>query len=153
MARAREQLVEHDAQTENVAAAIDPMPFASGLFGTHVGGGAGEFVVALAKVFVSQSEPEIGDVGLAVAVDQDVARLNVSMDQSLVVGVVQCLGDGGDQFRRFGSDNRFCLVRAQVGALDELRDDVAQAVLGPADIMTGTIFGWSRLATMRASVR
>src|SRR5262245_55995780 len=33
----RQQLVEDHAQTEDVAAAIDPMTFASRLFGTHVG--------------------------------------------------------------------------------------------------------------------
>ena len=37
----RQQFVEDHAQTEDVAAAIHPMSFATGLFGTHVGGRPG----------------------------------------------------------------------------------------------------------------
>jgi hypothetical protein len=33
-----QQLVEHNAQAEDIATAVDPMPFATGLLGRNVGG-------------------------------------------------------------------------------------------------------------------
>ena len=39
---AGQQLVEDDAQAEDVRAAVDPVPLAPGLLGAHVGGRAGE---------------------------------------------------------------------------------------------------------------
>ena len=52
-----------------------------------------------ADVLFSQSQAEVGDMGLALVVDQDIARLDVSMHKPLLVGIVQCLGDGGHQIR------------------------------------------------------
>src|ERR1019366_1517315 len=36
---AREQFIEDDAQAENITAAINSMPFATGLLRRHIGGG------------------------------------------------------------------------------------------------------------------
>ena len=81
-------------------AAIDPMPFATGLFGTHVGGRPG-VAWPLAEVLLPQGQPEIRHERLAARVEQDVAGLDVPMDQPLLVGVVQRLGHRRHQFRRF----------------------------------------------------
>ena len=94
-----QQLVEHDAQAEDVGAAIDPVPFAPGLLGTHVGGRAGE-PAPLAEVLVPEGQPEVGHARLACCVDQDVGRLDVAVDQPSGVGVVQGLGDRRHQLRR-----------------------------------------------------
>ena len=98
--RPDQQFVEDDAQAEDVAAAIDPMPFATGLFRTHVGGRPG-VARPLAHVLLSQGQPEIGHERLAALVEQNVARLDVPMHQPLLVGVVQRLGHRRHQFDRF----------------------------------------------------
>ena len=130
-----QQLVEHDAQTEDVAAAIDPMSLATGLFGTHVGRRPG-VLRSFADVLFPECQPEINDVRLAVVADQDVARLHIPMDESLLVGVMQGVSDGRDQFGGFPILEPLLLEpRGEVGPLDVLRDDVAGAVLRAADII------------------
>ena len=61
---AGQQLVEDDAQAEDVRAAIDPVPFAPGLLGAHVGRRPG-LPGSLAVVFVPQRQPEVDDARLA----------------------------------------------------------------------------------------
>ena len=132
---AREQFVEHHAQAENVRAAIDPMPFAASLFGAHVGRSSRE-AWSLANVPFSQGQPEIRHERLAGFVEQDVARLDVSMDQPLLVGVVQRLGHRRHQLHGFMQRQPGMLEpRGKVGAVDELGNDEAGELLGAADIM------------------
>ena len=95
-----QQFVEDHAQAEDVAAAIDPMPFATGLLRTHVGGRPG-VAWPLAHVLLSQGQPEIRHERLAALVEQDVAGLDVPMHQPLLVGVVQRLGHRRHQFDGF----------------------------------------------------
>ena len=59
-----QQLVEHDAQAEDVGSTIDPVTFAPGLLGTHVGRRAGQ-PATLAEVFVLEGEPEVRHAGFA----------------------------------------------------------------------------------------
>ena len=59
-----QQLVENDAQAEDVGSPIDPVTFAPGLLGAHVGGCASQ-PATLAEVFVFEGEPEVGDTGFA----------------------------------------------------------------------------------------
>ncbi len=61
---AGQQLVEDDAQAEDVRAAVDPVPLAPGLLGAHVGGRAGE-PGALAVVLILEGQAEVGHPGLA----------------------------------------------------------------------------------------
>ena len=96
---AGQQLVEDDAQAEDVRAAIDPVPLAPGLLGAHVGRRPGE-PGSLAEVLVPQRQPEVGHVRLAVEVDQDVGRLDVPVDQVPRMGMVQRLGDRRHQLGR-----------------------------------------------------
>ena len=131
----RQQFVEHDAQTENVAATIDPMPLASGLFWRHVGGRPG-VLRPLADVLFFECQPEIDDVRLTVVADQNIARLHVTMDESLLVGVMQSVSDGRHQFGSFPIlESLLFQLRGEIGPLDEFRDDVAGTVLSAADIM------------------
>ncbi len=64
------------------------------------------------------------------------------MDESLLVGVVQSVSDGGDQFGGFPVLESLLLqLRSEVGPLDVLRDDVAGTVLCAADIVDGNDVG------------
>ena len=94
-----QQLVEHDAQAEDIRTTIDPVAFTPGLFGAHIGRRAGQ-PATLAEVFILEGEPEVRHAGLARRVDQDVGGLDVPVDQPSGVGVMQGVGDGGDQLRR-----------------------------------------------------
>ena len=76
------------------------MAFAAGLLGAHVDRRAGDAGV-LAEVFVPQRQAEIGDAWLASFVEQDIGRLDVAVYQAFGVGVVQGIGDGGDQVGGF----------------------------------------------------
>ena len=132
---AGQQLVEDDAQAEDVRAAVDPVPLAPGLLGAHVGGRPGE-PGSLAVVLVLQRQPEVGHAGLPWSVDQDVRGLDVAVDQAPGVGVVQRLGDGRHQLGRL-AERRPALPQplGQVAPLDVLRDDVAEPVVGPAHVV------------------
>ncbi len=55
-----QQFVEDDAQAENVAAAINPMPFATSLLGTHIGGRPG-VAWSLAHVLFTQCQSKVCD--------------------------------------------------------------------------------------------
>ena len=132
---AHQQLVEHDAQTEDVAATIDAMPFATCLLGTHVSGSSGA-LRSLADVLFSECQPKINDVRLAVVANQNVAGFHIPMDQSLLVGVVQGIRHGRDQFGSFPVLEPMLLdLRGEIGSLDVFGNDVAGTVLCAADIM------------------
>ena len=51
--------------------------------------------------FDPEGQAEVGDVNLSGIVDQDVRRLDISMDDPFVVSVVDRLGDCLDDSRRF----------------------------------------------------
>lgn len=121
----------HDhAQAEDVAAAIDPVPFATGLFGTHVGRRA-RVLWSLADVLFPQSQTKIDDEWLAVFPDQNVARLHVPMHKPLFVGVVQGFRDRRHQFGRFPVLEPLLLdLRREINTFDVLRDHVAGTVAG-----------------------
>ena len=74
------------------------MALAPGLLGTHIGGCAGQ-PPALAEVFILEGEPEIRHAGFARGVDENVGGFDVPMDQPSAVGVMQGVGDRGNQFR------------------------------------------------------
>ena len=132
---AGQELVKHDAQAEDVRAAVDAVPLAAGLLGAHVGGRAGE-PGALAVVLVLERQPEVGHPGLVRGVDQDIGGLDVAVDQAPRMSVVQRLGDDRRQLGRL-AERRPALPQplGQVAALDELRDHVAEAVVGPAHVV------------------
>ncbi len=137
---AREQLVEHDAEREHVAARVERL--AGRLLRRHVRdrphdetGARVLRVGARAAARVGPAghelhEPEVRELRVAVAVDQDVARLHVAMQHAGRVRGRERVGDARDElgalaptaFRRA----RPVLERA---AVDELAHDVLAAVV------------------------
>src|ERR1019366_4501930 len=120
---ANQQFVKDDAEAENITAAINSMPFATSLLGTHVGGRP-SVAWSLADILLPQGQSEIRHERFAVLVEEDVAGLDVSMHNLLLVGVVQRFCHGSHQF--------YGLVQRQAGllepgvkisAVDVLRDD------------------------------
>ena len=111
------------------------MPLAPGLLGTHVGRRAGQ-PPTLAEVLILEGKPEIGHAGFARGVDQDVGGLDVPVDQPSAMGVMQGVGDRGDQFRRI-PEGRASLFHpdCQVASFDELRDDEAEPVFRAAHVV------------------
>jgi hypothetical protein len=55
----------------------------------------------VADILFFQRQPVIGHIRLAGGVHEDVARLDIPMHESSAMGIVQCLGNGYDEFRRF----------------------------------------------------
>ena len=132
-----QKLVEDDAEAEDVGSAVDAVPLAVGLLGAHVRRSAGESV-ALAEVGVLEREAEVGENRRSGRVDEDVGRLYVAMDEAGPMRVMERLGDGRHQSGRFDEAGPRLLKKPdEVGPLDELRDDEAEAVLGPADVEDG----------------
>jgi hypothetical protein len=119
------------------------MSFPASLLRAHVRGRADELIVgALAKILVATGEPKISDVRLPLVVNQDVFRLDVPVDQSLRVRIVQSLGDDGDKLRRRGRRQAILpSLVPQIRPLDKLRHDEAQAVLCPSHVMHGNDVG------------
>ena len=118
-----QQFVEDDPQAKDIGATVHTMAFATGLLRAHVGGRAGE-PCPLSEVLLLERQSEIGDVGLAGGVDEDVGWLDVPVDQTLAVGVMQGFSDRRHQRRRL--DVRLPVVPdllLQVAALDELAND------------------------------
>ncbi len=113
------------------------MRFAAGLFRTHVRQSSDELSVrALANVFVAKGDPKISDVGLPFLINQDVFRFDVSVDQSLGVSIVECLGDDGDELCRLGMRQPILPSSVpQIRPLDDLGHDEAQAVRRAPHVM------------------
>ena len=129
---AGQELVEHDAQTVDVAASVDAVALAAGLLGAHVGRrsqqladpGHGDLIA------VSLGQSEIHHVGAPVDADHDVRRLDVAVNDAMNMRIIECVGDLGDQSGRF--DRRVpCMLDPlrQRDAADQLADDERQAVM------------------------
>src|SRR5439155_11605395 len=117
------KLVQDDAQAVDVAAGVNAMAFATGLFGTHVARSARPGR-SLAEIDVAQGQAEVGDNRIAFGVEQDVGRLDVAVDQAALMGMMQGLGGTGDNFHRLLARQPGVLdSRTKVNALDELRND------------------------------
>ena len=143
-----DHFVQHDAERVDVAAGIDGL--ALGLLGRKVSGrthhrtGLGE---AFAGVTDGSGNAEIGDLHLAVAVYEHIARFDVPMDDASPVSKIKSSGDictyGGGPPRR-----QRCLAdqRRQRLPVDELHDDeVGVLALAPVidrdDVGVGEVGG------------
>ena len=89
----REDLVERDAEAPDVGAAADGG--AGDLLGRHVGGSAAERerIAERPGSASSRASPKSSDERLARLVDDDVRGLHVAMEDPLVVGVSEGVGD------------------------------------------------------------
>ena len=139
--RAGQQLVEDDAQREDVAPTVEPMALPSNLFGTHVGRRAGDVPFGERSVLADR-QSEVGDIGYPrFLFDQDVGRLYIAVDQPLAMSVIEGPGDGGHELAGFvGSGPLFDPV-GERGALDELGDDVDRAIRGATHVVDGDDVG------------
>ena len=100
----RQQLVEDAGQAVLVGPGID-LAVASGLLGTHVGGGphaqAGLGQPVAGRDARGARDAEVRDQRMALG-EQDVLRLHVAMDQPLRVGVVERFPGLPHQAQRLG---------------------------------------------------
>src|SRR5207248_1721256 len=88
------------------------------------------------EIDVAQGQAEVGDNRAALGVEQDVGGLNVAVDQSTLMSMMQGLGRTGDDLDRFLARRSDVLdARAEVDALDELRNDKTESVVRPAEIV------------------
>jgi hypothetical protein len=131
----RQELVERRAERVDVGAVVHRRPLRERLLGTHVPVGA-EDLAGHRQVAVAQRvrEPEVGDPQLAEAVDEQVPRLDVAVDDAELVGVVERLRrlhaerDGhphvaGFAVRAVGGDRR---LRPPPGAAPHVADGRAR---------------------------
>ncbi len=123
--RAGQHFVQHDSQAKDVRAAIDQMALMPSLLGTHVGRRACRRSL-FSEVLIPHGQAEVRHIGLAMAIDQDVGRLDVAMDQSAIVRLLKCIGHACQQFRRLRERQWMLLqVGSQVHAVDILGNYVA----------------------------
>jgi hypothetical protein len=86
----RQQLVERHAERIDVGAVVHGHPLGQGLLRTHVADRADQVAGhGHAGVTLHAGQAEVGDPQLAAPVDEQVGRLDVAMDDALVVGVLQ----------------------------------------------------------------
>jgi hypothetical protein len=152
-ALAGDHFVQDAAETEDVGAMIDG--FAANLLGGHVAdraedlsgiglrGDEGGAVGAFAEWpgAAQLGEAEIQNFQLAGAGDENIFRLQVAVDDALVVGGSQAVCQVDSEFdgfagRHSGRGNAF----AQGFAFEEFRDDVVNPV-GGADVVDGNDVG------------
>ena len=130
--RAGQKLVEHDAQREEIGPAVDLL--APDLLGRHVGR-ASDHLARPRHVGARRggelSDAEVGHLHAAVFGDQDVAGLDVAVDDVPLVGVRQGLGGLADD-RDLGRE-RELLSAAEVPrerpALDVLHGDEVEVAV------------------------
>ena len=96
--RQRQQLVEHGAQRVDVRAMIDRHTSHGDLFRRHVGRRPQERTAdRQPRLLEHARQSEVGDTETAFDGEDQVARLDVAVDHAFAVGVMQGVGDLGDQ--------------------------------------------------------
>ncbi len=129
--RAGQELVEDGAQAVDVRAGVELRRLAPRLLGGHVGRRADHPAVEGERRLgaAALGQPEIGEIDSVVAVDQDIRRLNVAVDDAQAVRVPQGLGQRGDPFDRStksrAADRQLV---GEVAALDQGGDQVQLAI-------------------------
>ena len=129
---AAQELVEDGPQAVHVGRGPDRLAVARGLLRGHVAGRAQDRPGGGQRAVLGgpPRQAEIGDLRLAVAVDQDVRGLEVAMEEPLAVCVVECASQGGNQP---GRGSRIAHVGGpllgQVPSVNELHAEEEHAVL------------------------
>ena len=108
---ASEQLVKHGAKSVDICRASDARVISHRLFRRHVAGSAQNFHRARdgTLCFDEPCQPEIGEMRFAFCVEQDVSGFDVSMEDAVLMRIVNCAGQLGDQFRCVTDRYRFAL--------------------------------------------
>ncbi len=104
---AGQQFVEDDAEGIDIAAGVGGVTVAGRLLGRHVRQRAENVAVGGRRAGrlrqeIQPGQAEIEDVRPAVGVDEDVARLEIAMTDALPVGMLDRLGDAGDEIDHLG---------------------------------------------------
>ncbi len=132
---AGQQFVENNPDAEDVGPTVDEMALAAGLFGAGVGHRSRE-PRTLAVVFILHGQPEVGQIGHAEFIDQDVGRLDVAMEEVAGMGIVHRVAEGRDDPGRLRECGAAGLEPGgQIAPVHVHRDDEAQAVFGVADVV------------------
>ena len=92
--------VENDAQRKNIRTAIHA--FAAELFGSHICGRAHHLTRKGQLAQIQLGDAEVGNLGVSVFGDQDVRRLDVTVDYALRVRIVERLGQFFGELERVG---------------------------------------------------
>ena len=137
---AGKQLVQHDTQAIEVAAAVDL--FAAQLFRAHVlrGADAGAFTGQRGTGIHGAGDAEIRQQATAIGAAQDVVGLYVAMDHALCMRVVQRTGNVVHDAQRGMAVERGALRWRDGAELFVLHRDVGGAI-GRADVVDGDDVG------------
>jgi len=93
----RQQLVQCQSQTVNVATVVCP---ALQLFGSHVGKGSRDIARVAARFALEGfGQTEIGHPDHILPVDNQVGEFDIAVQRTLVVGILQSIGDLGAESR------------------------------------------------------
>lgn len=142
---AREELVEDDAEGVDVGAGVDVAAVHACLLGGHVLGRAEELRGAGDGGLVGElradglGDPEVDDLGMRLAVDhgdEDVRRLEVAVDDALVVGVLDGETDALEELEPALDGEPVAVAELRDGAsLDVLHREVGVALLARAGVV------------------
>ncbi len=139
-----QQFVEHDADGVDIAPSIDQRRIPGDLLRAHVGQRADQLPFACLQCFgrrrfEKSGDAEVEHLRLAQAIDQDVARFDVAVDDAPLVRVLEGVANPRREVkpsRHVQIGRRHVLF--QRGALDELHREVrlrSQARLGGARLV------------------
>ena len=134
---AGEQFVQQHAQRIHVAAGVDVQLVPLGLLGAHVLDRADNLPQAGEHRLLGQltsggfGHTEINDLGYRAAVvqrDQDVTRLDVAVDDALLMRVLHGLADGDEQLQSLAGRQVLLVTELRDGdAVDQFHDEVRPA--------------------------
>ena len=126
-----EQLKKNCAKTVNVCGAADGRVISHGLFRRHVTRRAHHFQRARDRAlrFDQPCKTEIGQMRLAVRIEQHVPRLDVAMENAVFMRVMDSARHLGDEFRRLPDRHRRSSdYFVELAAFDEFHAEVAATV-------------------------
>ena len=111
--RARKHLVQGDAQRVEIAAGVNRAIHAAGLFGRHVGEGAGNDLRRRGRLRLARQlgcNPESGQPDVAGVVDEHVRRLDVLMNEAVPMDLAECCRQANSDAQDAGQIERLPLI-------------------------------------------
>src|SRR5262249_30036120 len=129
-----QQLIKNDPKAEDVGSPVDSIPPTSRLLWAHVGRSSHE-VGSSTEVFVAQGHAKVGQKWFHRCFHENVGGLDITVNESSCVCVMQPLGDCEDDLGgllRRGS--RSGQESAKISTFNVSRHDVEESVVGPAGV-------------------